>query len=67
MKMQDGELVSKKKIRDANIELLRIAAMFMIVIYHIVCHCVNVQLTNPESVGQGAADVFNHPVFWEGS
>lgn len=63
MKMQDGELVSKKKIRDANIELLRIAAMFMIVIYHIVCHCVNVQLTNPESVGQGAAGVFNHPVF----
>lgn len=39
--------------------------MFMIVIYHIVAHCVNVQLTDPGSVGREAVDVFNHPVFWK--
>ena len=33
-----------KKSRLTNIELLRIIAMLMIVIFHIVCHCVNVQL-----------------------
>ena len=36
--------------RASNIELLRIIAMLMIVGYHIVCHCVNVQLTDKSSM-----------------
>jgi len=39
--------------------------MFMIVVYHIVCHCVVVQLTDPASLGRAAIDTFNHPVFWK--
>lgn len=50
--------------RDSNIEILRIVAMYMIVIYHIVYHCVVVQLTSPGSLGRSAVDYFNHPVFY---
>jgi len=35
-----------KKERSSNIELLRIVAMIMIIIYHIWCHCISVQLSN---------------------
>ena len=38
--------------------------MFMIVMYHITCHCVTVQFTDPGSMGRGAVDFFNHPVFY---
>ena len=34
------------KTRSSNIELLRILAMFMIIIFHISDHCVKVQLTD---------------------
>lgn len=54
-----------KSKRSSNIELLRIVAMFMIVMYHIVCHCVNVQLTDPASMGRTAVAVFNQPVFFK--
>lgn len=39
-----------KKLRSSNIELLRVLAMFMIVMYHITCHCVTVQFTDPGSM-----------------
>ncbi len=35
-----------KKERSSNIELLRIVAMIMIIIYHIWCHCISIQLSN---------------------
>ena len=54
-----------KKTRSSNIELLRIVAMFMIVLYHIVYHCVVVQLTNPASMGRTVIDTFNHPTFYK--
>lgn len=53
-----------KKLRSSNIELLRVLAMFMIVMYHITCHCVTVQFTDPGSMGRVAVDFFNHPVFY---
>ena len=38
--------------------------MYLIVIYHITCHCIVVQLTDPASLGRTAVDTFNHPVFY---
>ena len=38
------------KTRSSNIELLRILAMFMIIIFHISDHCVKVQLTDTASI-----------------
>ena len=51
--------------RDSGLELLRIVAMFIIVIHHIVIHCVLVQLSKPASMGREAVDIFNHPVFYK--
>lgn len=42
----------RKTGRSANIELLRIVAMLMIIMYHIICHCVNVQLTDGASIAR---------------
>ena len=47
----------RKNIRSSNFELLRIIAMLMIVIYHIVCHCINVQLMN--------STLFSYPTFYK--
>lgn len=52
------------KKRNSNIEILRIVAMYMIIIFHIVCHCVVVQLTNPGSLGRSSAGCFDYPVFY---
>ena len=60
---RDGEIMKRK--RSSNIELLRILAMFIIVIFHIVFHCVLGQLTNPASMGCEVVDIFNHPVFYK--
>lgn len=46
-----------KKQRNSNIELLRVVAMLMIVLYHIVCHCVNIQVTE--------GGLFNQPIFFK--
>lgn len=54
-----------KHVRYSNIELLRILAMYMIIIYHIVYHCVNIQLTDPVSIGRGVVEIFNHPHFYK--
>ena len=55
----------KKKMRSSNFELLRICAMLMIVTYHIVCHCVNVQLTDGASIARWGNGWFNTPEFYK--
>lgn len=63
--MKEKEETPKSKVRYANMELLRILSMYMIIMYHIVRHCVSVQLTNPGSLGRSVVDCFNHPVFYK--
>lgn len=46
-----------KKQRSSNFELLRIVAMFMIVLYHIYIHCISGQLTD------GGTGLFTTPQF----
>lgn len=55
----------RKTGRSANIELLRIVAMLMIIMYHIICHCVNVQLTDGASIARWENGLFNHPLFYK--
>ena len=50
----------KRKPRSSNIELLRIVAMFMIILYHITCHCITVQLSNADTP---MVSYFTQPVF----
>lgn len=57
--------MEKEKMRSSNMELLRSFAMMMIVAYHIVYHCVNVQLTDRGSMARYANGLFNHPVFYK--
>ena len=49
--------------RSSNMELLRITAMLMIVVYHIYVHCINGQLTDTNSIQQMGNDWFCHPWF----
>lgn len=49
-----------RKKRSSNIELLRIVAMFMIILFHITCHCITVQLNNPNTP---MVSYFTQPVF----
>lgn len=53
------------KTRSSNIELLRIVAMLMIIAYHIILHCVNVQLVNTTSIEKLQNGWFNVPVFFK--
>lgn len=57
--------MEKKKMRSSNMELLRCVAMMMIVSYHIVWHCVNIQLTDGASMARHANGLFNNPAFSE--
>lgn len=57
--------MEKKKNRDSRFELLRIFAMLMIISYHIVLHCVNIQLTDPAYVEKFQTGFFNHPNFYK--
>ncbi len=54
-----------KSSRASNIELLRIFAMFMIISYHIILHCVNVQLVNLTSIEKLQNGWFNNPLFYK--
>lgn len=54
-----------KKSRSSNVELLRVLAMFIIVLYHIVCHCVALQLTDSESMNRMNNGFFNKPYFYK--
>ena len=53
------------KTRSSNIELLRILAMFMIIIFHISDHCVKVQLTDTASMLRMNNGLFCEPVFYQ--
>lgn len=57
--------MEKGKTRNSNIELLRSVAMLMIISFHIVCHCVNVQLTDRSSMERLGNGLFNYPVFYK--
>ena len=46
-----------KKERSSNIELLRIVAMLMIIVYHIWIHCINIQL--------GSGELYNLPIVYK--
>lgn len=56
--------MSNKSSRASNIELLRIVAMLMIISYHIIIHCVNVQLVNVTSIEKLQNGWFNYPMFY---
>ncbi len=56
--------MEKKKMRSSNIELLRIVAMGMIILYHISFHCVRYQLVNKSSIEELANGYFCYPVFF---
>ena len=45
--------------------MMRIFAMLMIITYHIVCHCVRVQVTDANSIARMQNGVFSHPVFYK--
>ena len=55
----------EKKSRSSNFELLRIVAMFMVVAFHIVTHCIYPQLTDTASIARLGNGYFNHPVFYK--
>ena len=57
--------MNNKSSRASNIELLRIVAMFMIISYHIILHCVNVQLVNLTSIEKLQNGWFNNPMFYK--
>ncbi|SFH87959.1 Acyltransferase family protein [Pseudobutyrivibrio sp. OR37] len=56
--------MSKNSSRASNFELLRILAMLMIISYHIIIHCVNVQLVNTDSIERLQNGWFNQPLFF---
>lgn len=56
--------MTKNKIRQSNIELLRILAMFGIIINHIVVHSVNYQLTSVDSINLMNNGLFNNPILY---
>ena len=53
-----------KKYRSSNMELLRICAMLMIILFHIVRHCVSIQLTDGGSIARWGNGLFNYPAFY---
>lgn len=57
--------MEKEKMRSSNIELLRSVAMLMIILSHIVGHCVNVQLTDKGSIERLGNGLFNYPAFYK--
>ena len=54
--------MNKNASRASNFELLRIVAMLMIIAYHIIIHCVNVQLVNADSIERWQNGWFNQPM-----
>ena len=58
-------MIKEKHARNTNIELLRIIAMFMIVLHHIVNHAAVVQLTDSNSIARLHNGYFSFPVFFK--
>lgn len=59
------EIYNNSKIRSSNFELLRIIAMIMIIIYHIVFHCIICQLTDLKSIERMNNGWFCHPLWYK--
>ena len=57
--------MESKKMRSSNMELLRIVAMLMIIVYHIVLHAVVQELTDLSLIEQFNNGLFNNPVFYK--
>jgi len=53
------------KKRASNIELLRIIAMLMIIVHHIVAHCISTQLTDQGSIKRLGNGLFSTPAFFK--
>lgn len=58
-------MIKEKHARNTNIELLRIVAMLMIVLHHIVNHAAIVQLTDSSSIARLNNGYFSSPVFYK--
>lgn len=59
------ENLDRQTDRRSNFELLRVVAMFMIVINHILTHCVIVQLTDSSLIEGLNNGWYNFPVFYK--
>lgn len=57
--------MENKSGRQSNIELLRIIAMLMIICYHIIIHCVNIQISNTASIERLQNGWFSTPDFYD--
>lgn len=51
--------------RSSNMELLRIAAMLIIITYHIFCHCINFQLSDWQTIVNFDNGLYCQPVFFK--
>ena len=60
----EGYSMESGKVRSSNFELLRIAAMLMIVMFHIFLHWPKAQLTDMNSINFFGNGLFNHPEFY---
>lgn len=58
--MQENIITSEK---NSNIELLRIAAMLMIITFHILVHCIIQQLTDNNIITARGTEYFCYPGF----
>ena len=54
-----------KKVRSSNIELLRIVAMIMVIMFHISYHCVAFQLIDKDSIARLGNGLFCYPLFYK--
>lgn len=60
----EGSSMESGKVRSSNFELLRIAAMLMIVMFHIFLHWPKAQLTDMNSIDFFGNGLFNRPEFY---
>ena len=61
--MKDYKRVNYKDMRQSNFELLRIIAMILIVVHHITCHCIKIQLEDTSLYALG--ECFNQTTFFK--
>ena len=55
----------KIKKRESNMELLRIVAILLIIVFHISYHCIYTQLTSAESIALLNNGIFNYPYIYK--
>ena len=56
--------MTQRKQRESNLELLRIVAMVLIIIHHIVVHCVQPELENSQLIAHFDNGYFGQPAWW---